>query len=167
MIRAVIVMNNQGKPRLSKFYDFQPVEKQQELIRCVYEVLRTRAENMSNFIQANSIFGPDAWLVYKNYATLYFIFVFDSSENELAMLDLMQVFVETLDKCLSNACELDIVFNFSKVGKGLKCNHAGPKINDLVAQLIAHDFLSELLSELNCLLVELLGFCIFLASNLI
>ncbi|KAL7082722.1 hypothetical protein ACP275_14G119400 [Erythranthe tilingii] len=31
------------------------------------------------------------------------------------MLDLMQVFVETLDKCFSNVCELDVVFNFSKV----------------------------------------------------
>lgn len=29
-------------------------------------------------------------LVYKHLATLYFIFVFDSSENELAMLDLVQ-----------------------------------------------------------------------------
>ena len=29
-------------------------------------------------------------LVYKHLATLYFVFVFDSSENELAMLDLIQ-----------------------------------------------------------------------------
>ena len=29
-------------------------------------------------------------LVYKHLATLYFVFVFDSSENELAMLDLVQ-----------------------------------------------------------------------------
>lgn len=32
----------------------------------------------------------DVRLVYKTFATLYFIFVFDSAENELAMLDLMQ-----------------------------------------------------------------------------
>lgn len=32
----------------------------------------------------------DSRLVYKHYATLYFVFVFDSSENELAMLDLIQ-----------------------------------------------------------------------------
>ncbi|CAK9149609.1 unnamed protein product [Ilex paraguariensis] len=115
MIRAVIVMNDQGKPRLVKFYDYQPVEKQQELIRTIYGVLCSRAENLSNFIQADSIFGPDARLVYKTYATLYFVFIFDSSENELAMLDLVQVFVEILDKCFSNVCELDIVFNFNKV----------------------------------------------------
>lgn len=32
----------------------------------------------------------DARLVYKTYATLHVIFIFDGSENELAMLDLMQ-----------------------------------------------------------------------------
>ncbi|XP_059647672.1 AP-3 complex subunit sigma [Cornus florida] len=115
MIRAVIVINDQGKPRLVKFYDYQTVERQQELIRSIYGVLCSRPENVSNFIKADSIFGPDAKLVYKTYATLYFVFIFDSSENELAMLDLMQVFVETLDKCFSNVCELDIVFNFNKV----------------------------------------------------
>ncbi|KAK3026985.1 hypothetical protein RJ639_041746 [Escallonia herrerae] len=115
MIRAVIVMNDKGKPRLVKFYEFQPVEKQQELIRSIYGVLCSRAEKVSNFIRADSILGPDARLVYKTYATLYFVFIFDTSENELAILDLMQVFVEALDKCFSNVCELDIVFNFNKV----------------------------------------------------
>ncbi|KAJ6367079.1 hypothetical protein OIU77_003458 [Salix suchowensis] len=66
-------------------------------------------------MEVDSIFGPDSRLVYKHYATLYFIFVFDSSENELAMLDLIQVFVETLDKCFRNVCELDIVFNYNKL----------------------------------------------------
>ncbi|OMO84414.1 hypothetical protein COLO4_22079 [Corchorus olitorius] len=50
----------------------------------------SRAENVSNFIQAESIFGPDSRLVYKHFATLYFVLVFDSSENELAVLDLIQ-----------------------------------------------------------------------------
>ncbi|XP_022950395.1 AP-3 complex subunit sigma-like isoform X2 [Cucurbita moschata] len=115
MIRAVIVMNTQGKPRFAKFYDFQPVEKQQELIRSVHGVLCSRAENLSNFVEAESIFGPDSRLVYKHFATLYFVFVFNSSENELAMLDLIQVFVETLDKCFKNVCELDLVFHYTKM----------------------------------------------------
>lgn len=115
MIRAVIVINTQGKPRITKFYDQQPVEKQQELIRDIFGVLCSRAENVSNFIQADAIFGPGTKLVYKHFATLYFVFVFDSCENELAILDLIQVFVETLDKCFKNVCELDIVFNFNKL----------------------------------------------------
>ncbi|KAG8662704.1 hypothetical protein MANES_01G136100v8 [Manihot esculenta] len=115
MIKAVMAINTQGKPRLTKFYDFLTVEKQQELIRSVFGVLCSRAENVSNFMEADSIFGPDSRLVYKHYATLYFVFVFDTSENELAVLDLIQVFVETLDKCFRNVCELDIVYNYSKL----------------------------------------------------
>ncbi|KAJ0248869.1 AP-3 complex subunit sigma [Hirschfeldia incana] len=115
MIKAVLMVNTQGKPRLAKFYDFLPVEKQQELIRGVFSVLSSRPENVSNFLEIDSLFGPDSRLVYKHYATLYFVLVFDGSENELAMLDLIQVLVETLDKCFSNVCELDIVFNYSKM----------------------------------------------------
>ncbi|KAK2411157.1 hypothetical protein P8452_71816 [Trifolium repens] len=115
MIRAVLVMNTQGKPRLAKFYEFLPVEKQQEIIRNVFAVLCSRPEHVSNFVDAESFFGPDARLVYKHLATLYFVFIFDGSENELAMLDLIQVFVETLDKCFRNVCELDVVFNYSKM----------------------------------------------------
>lgn len=78
-------------------------------------VLSSRPEDVSNFVKVDSFFGPDARLVYKTYATLHILFIFDSSENELAMLDLMQVFVETMDKCFSNVRELDVVFNFDKV----------------------------------------------------
>ncbi|KAF2591142.1 hypothetical protein F2Q70_00040673 [Brassica cretica] len=84
MIKAVMMMNTQGKPRLAKFYDFLTVEKQQELIRGVFAVvLCSRPENVSNFLEIDSLFGPDARLVYKHYATLYFVLVFDGSENEL------------------------------------------------------------------------------------
>ncbi|KAK1439142.1 hypothetical protein QVD17_04957 [Tagetes erecta] len=115
MIRAVIVINNQGKPRLCKFYTYTPVEQQQQLIRSIYSVLCLQPENVTNFIPGGSILGPDLQLVYKLFATLYFVFVFDSSENELAMFDLIQVYVGTLEKCFSNVCEVDIVLNYSKM----------------------------------------------------
>ena len=41
------------------------------------------------------MFLQDTKLVYKHFATLYFVIVFDSSENELAMLDLIQGKVQT------------------------------------------------------------------------
>lgn len=38
----------------------------------------------------------------------------------LLILDVLSsVFVETLDKCFQNVCELDIVFNYSKVVSSL------------------------------------------------
>ena len=43
------------------------------------------------------------------------MFCVDSSESELGILDLIQVFVETLDKCFENVCELDLIFHMDKV----------------------------------------------------
>ena len=46
---------------------------------------------------------------------MYFVFCVDESESELGILDLVQVFVETLDRCFENVCELDLVFHMDKV----------------------------------------------------
>lgn len=53
-------------------------------------------------------------LVYKRYASLYFLCAVDASDNELVTLDMIHHFVEVLDKHFSNVCELDLVFNFHK-----------------------------------------------------
>jgi len=54
-------------------------------------------------------------VVYRSYATLYFVFVIDGAESELGILDLIQVFVESLDRAFENVCELDLVFHFDEV----------------------------------------------------
>lgn len=54
-------------------------------------------------------------IIYRHYATLYFIFVVDSSESELGILDLIQTFVESLDSCFKDVCELDLIFNMEKI----------------------------------------------------
>lgn len=57
--------------------------------------------------------GKDVRVIYRHYATLYFVFVVDEAESELGILDLIQVFVESLDKCFENVCELDLVRHIS------------------------------------------------------
>jgi AP-3 complex subunit sigma len=57
----------------------------------------------------------DSRIIYRHYATLYFVFIVNSAESELAILDLIQVFVEVLDRCFENVCELDLIFHFDKV----------------------------------------------------
>ncbi|CAD6985402.1 unnamed protein product [Tilletia controversa] len=54
-------------------------------------------------------------VIYRHYATLYFVFVVDASESELGILDLIQVFVESLDQMFENVCELDLIFHFDEV----------------------------------------------------
>jgi AP-3 complex subunit sigma len=49
---------------------------------------------------------------YRQYATLYFIIISTSTESPLALIDLIQVYVEALDKLFENVCELDLIFNF-------------------------------------------------------
>lgn len=115
MIKAVLIINTLGKPRLSKFYEYTPPDKQQQLIHTVYTVLAQRAGDLCSFVEDAALLGQDTKLVYRTFATLYFVFVVDGAESELAVLDLIQVFVETLDKCFADVCELDIVFNFPKV----------------------------------------------------
>ena len=65
-----------------------------------------RDENVCNFLEGGLLIGgSDNKMIYRPYATLYFVFCVDSSESELGILDLIQVFVETLDKCFENICE--------------------------------------------------------------
>jgi len=85
--------------------------------------------------------GSDYKLIYRHYATLYFVFCVDSSESELGILDLIQVFVETLDKCFENVCELDLIFHADAVHHIL----SGLGNNSYVSLLDCHhNFLLEL-----------------------
>ncbi|XP_060709043.1 arpin isoform X4 [Hemiscyllium ocellatum] len=91
-------------------------DMQQQIIRETFHLVSRRDENVCNFLEGGSLIGgSDYKLIYRHYATLYFLFCVDSSESELGILDLIQVFVETLDKCFENVCELDLIFHMDKV----------------------------------------------------
>ncbi|KAI8119191.1 hypothetical protein FF38_03034 [Lucilia cuprina] len=116
MIKAILVFNNHGKPRLSKFYQYFNEDMQQQIIKETFQLVSKRDDNVCNFLEGGSLIGgSDYKLIYRHYATLYFVFCVDSSESELGILDLIQVFVETLDKCFENVCELDLIFHADAV----------------------------------------------------
>lgn len=54
-------------------------------------------------------------IIYRRYAGLYFSMCVDVTDNELAYLEAIHLFVEVLDRYFSNVCELDLVFFFHKV----------------------------------------------------
>lgn len=68
----------------------------------------------------NYTFIPaDAWpadtkVVYRRYASLFFIAGCSSTDNELITLEIVHRYVEQMDKYYGNVCELDIIFNFQK-----------------------------------------------------
>ncbi|KAG8516347.1 Arpin, partial [Galemys pyrenaicus] len=174
---AILVFNNHGKPRLVRFYQRfhlsprlsawmgcgfsdiptdspysfipQPEEIQQQIVRETFHLVLKRDDNICNFLEGGSLIGgSDYKLIYRHYATLYFVFCVDSSESELGILDLIQVFVETLDKCFENVCELDLIFHMDKVHYILQEVVMGGMVletnmNEIVAQMEAQNRLEK------------------------
>lgn len=56
----------------------------------------------------------DMKIVYRRYASLFFIVGIESGDNELLALEIIHRFVEQMDKMYGNVCELDIIFGFDK-----------------------------------------------------
>ena len=59
-------------------------------------------------------FLKDSKIVYRRYASLFFIAGIDNDDNELLALEIIHRYVEQMDKYYGNVCELDIIFNFQK-----------------------------------------------------
>lgn len=75
-----------------------------------------RPDSFCNYLEGSvPEWGETTKIIYRHYATLYFIFAVDQQESDLGILDLIQVFVEALDKCFENVCELDLIFHSDKV----------------------------------------------------
>ncbi|RYO83381.1 hypothetical protein DL766_010605 [Monosporascus sp. MC13-8B] len=126
MINAVLVFNGQGQPRLTKFYTQLETSMQQRLISEIFTLVSNRPSGACNFLPLPPLLAASgtshsasephndvpSLVTYRNYATLYFIIISTSTESPLALLDLIQVYVEALDKLFENVCELDLIFNF-------------------------------------------------------
>ncbi|KAF2151798.1 AP-3 complex subunit sigma [Myriangium duriaei CBS 260.36] len=126
MINAVLVFNNNGQPRLTKFYTQLDTSVQQRLISEIFTLVSARPASACNFLPLPPLLAPastasdpaqqqndtPSLVTYRHYATLFFIVISTSTESPLALLDLIQVFVEALDRLFENVCELDLIFNF-------------------------------------------------------
>ena len=86
----------------------KPKDKNRAM-REINATVLARAQKMCNFLE-----WQDKKIVYKRYASLYFIACIDKSDNELITLEKIHLFVEVLDRYFGNVCELDIIFNFHK-----------------------------------------------------
>lgn len=100
---------------------------QQRLISEIFTLVSARPSSSCNFLPLPPLLAPaqsssappteahndtPSLVTYRHYATLYFIMISTSTESPLALLDLIQVFVESLDRLFENVCELDLIFNF-------------------------------------------------------
>lgn len=76
----------------------------------MHKLIVSRDRKYTNFVEYQNY-----KLIYRRYAGLYFSLGVDVTDNELAYLESIHLFVELLDEYFRNVCELDIVFNFNKV----------------------------------------------------
>ena len=117
MIKGILVINNHGMPRLMKFYQsVTGEEEQQSVLRQIFQQVSQRPDTFCNYLAGRvPEWGDETKIIYRHYATLYFVFAVDKQESDLGILDLIQVFVESLDKSFENVCELDLIFHSDKV----------------------------------------------------
>jgi AP-1 complex subunit sigma 1/2 len=80
------------------------------MAREVSTLVLARSSKLCNVIE----YKADVKIVYKRYASLYFVVGVDPEDNELLALEIVHQFVEVLDRYFGNVCELDLIFNFHK-----------------------------------------------------
>mmetsp|Transcript_12463 Transcript_12463/g.27540 ORF Transcript_12463/g.27540 Transcript_12463/m.27540 type:complete len:152 (-) Transcript_12463:76-531(-) len=108
-VNFFLLISRQGKTRLAKY--FVPISQKDRMkqIKEVTHMVLHRNQKQSNFIEYR-----DQRVIYKRYASLYFVAGVDVDDNELLVLEIIHHFVEILDRYFGNVCELDLIFNFHK-----------------------------------------------------
>jgi hypothetical protein len=82
--------------------------------RCVYQAPSVPHAAAVGRSADSDLHEPDQKIVYRRYASLFFIVGCSSQDNELITLEIVHRYVEQMDKYYGNVCELDIIFNFQK-----------------------------------------------------
>eukprot|EP01060_Flectonema_neradi_P005908 TRINITY_DN13966_c0_g1_i1.p1 TRINITY_DN13966_c0_g1~~TRINITY_DN13966_c0_g1_i1.p1 ORF type:complete len:145 (+),score=14.68 TRINITY_DN13966_c0_g1_i1:43-477(+) len=109
MIHFLLLVNKQGQTRLAQYANYMELSKRVTLEGEVVRKCLQRKDNECSFIEHLQF-----KLIYRRYASLFFIVGVDGDENELAILEFIHVVVETLDRYFQNVCELDVMFNLEK-----------------------------------------------------
>ncbi|KAM0721282.1 hypothetical protein Q7P37_003570 [Cladosporium fusiforme] len=107
--RYLILLSRQGKVRLAKWFTTLSPKDKAKIIKDVSQLVLARRTRMCNFLEYK-----DTKVVYRRYASLFFIAATDNTDNELITLEIVHRYVEQMDKYYGNVCELDIIFNFQK-----------------------------------------------------
>ncbi|CAD6581599.1 MAG: AP-1 adaptor complex sigma subunit Aps1, partial [Cyphobasidiales sp. Tagirdzhanova-0007] len=108
-ISYVLLVSRQGKVRLAKWFSTLPAKQKAKVVKDVTQLVLARRTRMCNFLEYK-----DTKVVYRRYASLFFVTGIGAADNELVTLEIIHRYVELLDKYFGNVCELDLIFNFQK-----------------------------------------------------
>ena len=122
MIKLALILNINGKSRYIRCYDESCIDEEcmqntvdetihNVVIKEIFQKLKNRKMQDWNIIEDLDSLKDGHRIIYRKYATLFFVFVVDDGENELAMIDLIQNCVQLLEKNFPDVCEYHLVFN--------------------------------------------------------
>jgi len=107
MINYLLLVSRQGKVRLQKWFATIPSKARERVVRDVTQLVLLRKPKQCNFLEYQ-----DSRVIYRRYASLYFVCGVTVGENELTTLEIVHRYVENLDQHFGSVTELDIIFNF-------------------------------------------------------
>ncbi|RMZ79521.1 hypothetical protein DV737_g3370, partial [Chaetothyriales sp. CBS 132003] len=121
-INYLILLSRQGKVRLAKWFTTLSPKEKAKIVKDVSQLVLSRRTRMCNFIEYKGAAAAPLFcvasayskIVYRRYASLFFIAGCSPEDNELITLEIVHRYVEQMDKYYGNVCELDIIFNFQK-----------------------------------------------------
>lgn len=108
-IKFILLVNKQGQTRLARYTDFHDVHERTALEGEIIRKCLQRKDSECSFIEHNQV-----KIIYRRYASLFFIVGVDGPENELSVLEFIHCLVETFDQYFTDVCELDVMFMIDK-----------------------------------------------------
>ena len=129
-IKWVLLISRQGKVRLSKWYGTMSQKNKNKIVKDVTQLVLARrvrsrgrppaTDRTVAYVQfyrvqgcvcrpvVQRLTGPDTKVVYRRYASLFFVAGIAQGDNELVTLEIIHRYVEVLDRYFGNVCELDL-----------------------------------------------------------
>ncbi|GAA5823952.1 hypothetical protein JCM10212_001056 [Sporobolomyces blumeae] len=108
-VSFVLLISRQGKVRLAKWFTTMSTRNKTKIVKDVTQLVLARRTRMCNFLEYK-----DSKIVYRRYASLFFVCGIGQQDNELITLEIIHRYVEVLDRYFGNVCELDLIFNYQK-----------------------------------------------------
>ena len=103
-----------GKVRLAKWFQTMPQKQKAKIVKDVTQLVLARRTRMCNFLEYKGVsymdsvedvltlFSSDTKVVYRRYASLFFVCGIGSADNELITLEIIHRYVEVLDRYFGN-----------------------------------------------------------------
>ena len=101
-----------GKVRLAKWFTTLPPKTKAKIVKDVTQLVLARRTRMCNFLEYKGIslchserlylMCEDTKVIYRRYASLFFVCGIGSQDNELVTLEIIHRYVEVLDRYFGN-----------------------------------------------------------------